>query len=148
MSKQKTRGEWRKEALKGWPNDNTRLSPHFTLGEFRCHSPKREPVPKDHVKALVDFCHDILEPLREEFGACEVESGFRPEYWNQAQGGASQSWHIYYKHPGQVGGDFNFAKGNVTQWRARAIELGAGGVGTYGDHIHIDTGPRRDWHGL
>ena len=41
------------------------------------------------------LCLQILEPLREEFGALKIHSGFRNAVHNEAIGGVHGSFHLY-----------------------------------------------------
>jgi len=66
------------------------LSDHFTEMELRVGTAEA------HVKANARFlCLQILEPIREEFGALEIHSGYRDPVHNEAVGGVATSFHMY-----------------------------------------------------
>lgn len=122
-------------------------SEHFNVSEFDCHDGTR--VPKAAYPALRRLCEDVLEPMRAQFGACHVTSGYRHRSYNASIGGASQSQHIYDDGPDSVAADVSFARGNPAEWARFARGLGKGGVGQYdrSGFVHVDNGPRRDWWG-
>jgi uncharacterized protein YcbK (DUF882 family) len=131
------------------------LTPHFRLAEFACRD--GTPVPASCVELLRDeLCAQVLEHLRERFGACHVLSGYRHQRYNASIGGARDSRHIY-RPDGRRGlaADVWFPKGTVAEWagvadtRLRALGWG-GGIGTYPRQrfVHIDS--RRElarWRG-
>lgn len=139
------------------PATRLRLSPHFTIEEFDCKD--GTPVPQAAIAALKDLCVHMLEPLRAKYGPCTVHSGYRSVAHNAQIGGEANSQHIYSNHPSSVASDVEFAEGSVAdwarsaRWRAGAkAPWAAGGRGGVGDYpserfIHVDSGPRRDWHG-
>ena len=135
-----------------------RLSPHFVIEEFDCHDGTR--VPKAAIPALKRLCSEMLEPLRAKYGSCTVNCGYRTASWNaRTPGSAPHSQHIYDQHPNSVAADVTFASGNVQEWASSArwrvstkpewTKGARGGVGDYPSQhfIHVDNGPRRDWHG-
>jgi hypothetical protein len=66
------------------------LSEHFTDTELRVAG--EDP----HVVVNAKFlCMQILEPIREEFGALEIHSGYRNPAHNDAVGGVHGSFHEY-----------------------------------------------------
>jgi uncharacterized protein YcbK (DUF882 family) len=134
-----------------------RLSPHFTIEEFDCHDGTH--VPASAIPALKELCLFVLEPMRAKYGACTVVSGFRTVAHNASVGGAKHSQHIYSQHPSSVAADVHFAHGSVADWakgarwrystQPRWTVKSRGGVGDYprSGFVHVDSGPRRDWHG-
>ena len=125
--------------------DDSVLSPHFRLEEFRCKDGTA--VPKASVPALKRLCEDVLEPLRERFGPCTVMSGYRPTAYNRSIGGARFSQHIYDLHPNTVAADLIFARGRPGEW-ADAAEplLQRGGLGRYPGFVHVDNrGTKARW---
>lgn len=128
-------------------SDPMQLSPHFNLREFSCKNGTQ--VPKGSVPALQRLCSEVLEPLRDRFGTCNVMSGYRPVDYNRKIGGAKFSQHIYDLHPNSVAADLTFARGRPSEW-ADAAEplLQRGGLGRYGSFIHVDNrGTRSRWSG-
>lgn len=143
-----------------------RLSPHFTVEEFDCHNGAR--VPSSCIPALRSLCVHVLEPLRSEFGAVRVVSGYRERLYNRSIGSTDGSYHVYDLRrraspsgwgPGGVAADLVPATGRPETWAAWARQhrtsnatlarRNAGGVGRYlrSGFVHLDTGPRRDWEG-
>lgn len=133
-----------------------RLSPNFLLAEFHCcrgHC-AREAVPARAVPALKRLVVEVLQPMRDEFGACSVHSGYRNASHNGHVNGATNSCHRYDARPKTPAADLSFERGNVNQWadfaRRRLNRLGnVGGVGRYpgSRFVHVDLGPKRDWNG-
>jgi hypothetical protein len=130
------------------PADDGRLTKHFHVSEFDCHDGRQ--VPAIAVPALRRLAKKILEPMRAEFGACDVLSGYRPADYNRRIGGATFSQHIYELTPDSVAADLTFSTGNPKAWAAFADELGSGGVGRYdgSGFVHVDNRPgRARWTG-
>jgi len=127
--------------------DDSQLSPHFQVDEFHCHDGTA--VPRAAVTALQRLSEDVLEPLREQFGACTVMSGYRPTAYNERIGGAKFSQHIYDLHPSSVAADLIFASGRPSEWADAAEPLCVqGGLGRYPGFIHVDNrGTRARWSG-
>jgi hypothetical protein len=118
-----------------------RLTVHFRLGEFFEAGASQPPAAT--MRMVRGFCSRILEPLRERYGACVVVSGHRTPARNAAVGGARWSWHVWEWHPGQMGVDVVFSRGQPSTW-GRAAERGrAGGIGIYSGHLHLDSRPGR-----
>jgi zinc D-Ala-D-Ala carboxypeptidase len=71
------------------------LSPNFQLSEFTDNKHGIANVPEEkHIKALILWCMNIGEPLREHFKKpVVITSGFRCEALNRAVGGATSSQH-------------------------------------------------------
>ena len=75
--------------------ENTRLSKHFTLGEFLnvgkypCNKPTLQ-----HVANMVYGCVMLLEPARQVVGPILINSGFRNEDVNALVGGVRNSQHL------------------------------------------------------
>lgn len=130
------------------PASGDRASTNFRINEFDTHD--GTPVPRMAYGGLRNLCERVLEPMRAEFGACIVLSGYRHASYNRAIGGATRSYHVYDLRDGsQVASDLRFARGNPALWAAFARRLGVGGVGQYNGpgFVHVDNGPRRDWRG-
>jgi uncharacterized protein YcbK (DUF882 family) len=94
----------------------------------------------------------VLQPMRDRFGRCTVNSGFRTKLHNGHVGGETNSFHRYELHPSGPASDVTFASGNVNQWAAEARRLlghNRGGIGRYSQQnfIHVDLGPMRKWDG-
>ena len=75
--------------------NDTRLSPHFKLGEFIKLSkyPDNKPT-MQHVANMVYGCVMLLEPARQVVGPIIVNSGFRNEDVNRHVGGVRNSQHL------------------------------------------------------
>ena len=127
---------------------SVRLSPHFVLAEFHCHD--GTPVPAQALPALRRLVRQVLEPMREKFGQCRVNSGFRTDSYNRKIGGEDKSQHLYHRSPADVAADVAFASGSPREWAAEAARLlrDGGGIGTYGTFAHVDNRPSRArWSG-
>jgi hypothetical protein len=135
----------------------TRLSENFVLAEFHCcrgHCAGAS-VPAGAVPALRRLVREVLQPMRDEFGRCDVHSGYRNAAHNGHVGGVTGSRHRYDVTPGEPAADVSFASGNVDGWARMARrrlnrQLGdIGGIGRYHDlgFVHIDLGPKRKWTG-
>jgi uncharacterized protein YcbK (DUF882 family) len=97
------------------------------------------PLTPQQRRALHDLCHRFLDPLRDRFGVTVVLSGCRSEDHNRAVGGAPDSFHMYAHHPGAVAADVRCATGRPADWHRFLDELGAGGLGAYPTHVHVDN---------
>lgn len=135
----------------------TRLSRDFVLAEFHCcrgHCAEAS-VPSNAVPALRRLVKEVLQPMRNEFGRCDVHSGYRNAAHNGHVGGVSGSHHRYDELPEEPAADVSFASGSVEEWARMARrrlrrELGdIGGIGRYhaSGFVHIDLGPKRRWTG-
>jgi GH24 family phage-related lysozyme (muramidase) len=86
------------QAAKAKPGDpfSTKLSPHFTLGEFALGQPARRFVTQHQVDTAIELAA-FLERVRIAFGGkrITITSGYRPAAINRAVGGASGSEHLY-----------------------------------------------------
>lgn len=142
-----------------------RISKHFVIEEFDCRDGTR--VPLAAVTGLIHWAHYFGEPMRERFGLCTVQSGYRTPAYNERIGGAPMSVHLMRtplprRVPNSptlaVAADVSFATGSAVSWAHWAQTLrhrnphlakrGRGGIGRYvtSRFIHLDTGPLRDWH--
>lgn len=80
-------------------NVNTRIAPHFTLGEFvRSGTAGRlfidNTPPDDAIINLIALCCYTLEPLRRKWGKpIVINSGYRCPKLNEAVGGVPNSQH-------------------------------------------------------
>lgn len=119
------------------------MSKHFMLGEFI--RDQAEAPPARTVRMVAKFAEEVLEPLRERYGACTVVSGHRTPVRNREVGGAPHSWHVWEWHIGEMGVDVVFARATPPIWAEAAKRGPAGGIGTYRGHLHLDSGPRRLW---
>jgi GH24 family phage-related lysozyme (muramidase) len=95
-------------AAKPKPGDpfSTKLSPHFTLGEFALGDPARRFVAQHQVDTAIELA-TFLEKVRTAFGGkrITITSGYRPAAINRSVGGASNSEHLY-NAPGVGAVDF------------------------------------------
>ena len=87
-----------KSAAKAKPSDpfSTKLTPHFTLGEFALGEPARRFTAQHQVDTAIELAQ-FLEKVRTAFGGkrITITSGYRPAAINRAVGGASNSEHLY-----------------------------------------------------
>jgi len=76
--------------------NDTRLSPHFRLGEFLNLSkyPDNKPT-MQHVANLTYGCLMLLEPARQLVGPILINSGFRSSRVNALVGGVRNSQHLF-----------------------------------------------------
>lgn len=132
---------------------SVRLSANFVLAEFHCcrgHCP-RASVPGNAVPALRRLVRDALQPMRNRFGRCEVNSGFRNKQHNKHVGGEDNSFHRYDVRPHAPAADVTFTRGSVNEWATEARRLlgNIGGIGRYPSQnfVHVDLGPKRKWDG-
>ena len=75
--------------------NDTRLSPHFRLGEFLNLGkyPDNKPT-MQHVANLTYGCLMLLEPARQVVGPILINSGFRSSRVNALVGGVRNSQHL------------------------------------------------------
>jgi hypothetical protein len=140
------------------------LSRHFVIEEFDSKDGARVRLRDEGgIAHLVEWW---LEPMREQWGAVTVHSGFRSLAHNAAVHGARRSVHLLRTPlPGRPAGsstpaaaaDVTCARGTPAGWhlwaqqhRRRHPHLslhGRGGIGQYASFIHLDTAALRDWNG-
>ena len=74
---------------------STRISAHFTLGEFALGQEARRFTAQHQVNTAAELCA-FLERVRSRFGKpVIITSGYRPPAINRSVGGASSSEHLY-----------------------------------------------------
>lgn len=148
-------GTARWEVLKAWRRRELRkrfpdgkISEHFRYIEF--FTKDGTPFPLLAVPGLQRICRTVLEPLRDEFGACYVTSGYRHYAYNEAIGGVADSRHVWDKRPLEPAVDVILARGTPAEWAAVATHLMAreyvgGGIGTYTrkHFVHLDLRIRK-----
>lgn len=114
-----------------------RLHEHFAAGELAC--------PCGVCTRLVVHWAlvELLQRMRWRIGRpVEVTSGFRCAPHNADVGGAPSSLHVCGMAADvQVDGLTPAMVADVAE------ECGAGGIGVYPRHTHVDVGPRRRWTG-
>lgn len=79
-------------------NENTQLSPNFTLKEFICRQPSDYPKYLALKEELIIKLELLLAKIRDKGYQCSrlvVFSGYRPPRFNAGGGGGRQSAHIY-----------------------------------------------------
>ncbi len=79
-------------------NQNLRISPNFTLGQFLCKQASGFPKYVALKPALVDKLEELLQEVNTRGIATPsfvVMSGYRTPYYNQAIGNVANSYHIY-----------------------------------------------------
>lgn len=119
----------------------TRITPHFSLSEFVSHD--GELVPARSRGVLERLCRRYLEPLRDRFGPVTVISGHRSARHNAEVGGAPRSQHVYGAWGYGVAADVRCERGSPREWYEFLNGLGAGGLGLYDGHVHVDNRPGR-----
>ena len=86
------------QAAKAKPSDpfSSKLTQHFTLGEFALGEPARRFTAQHQVDTAIELAA-FLEKVRVQFGGkrITITSGYRPAAINRAVGGASNSEHLY-----------------------------------------------------
>ena len=125
-----------------------RLSANFRVAEFHCKCGVH--VPGQAIPGLRRLVRQILQPMRDEFGACLVNSGYRTVRYNATIGGATNSKHVYTRDPAHPAADVRFAHGTPAQWAAKAERLlgNSGGLGIYRTFVHHDRlHGRSRWRG-
>lgn len=71
-----------------------RLSKNFTLDELIITSTSASNEPsEEHKEKLLYLCPYLLQPIRDEFGTVQVNSGYRSQGVNLAIGGSKTSQH-------------------------------------------------------
>lgn len=138
-------------AAKPKPSDpfSTKLTPHFTLGEFALGEPARRFVAQHQVDTAIELA-TFLERVRTAFGGkrITITSGYRPPAINRAVGGASQSEHLY--DAPSVGAVDVYVDGGdmmaVQRWVDREWPYSLGYAAPQFIHIGIRKGrPRVRW---
>ena len=123
---------------------NGNLTSHFSVEEFNCRD--GTPVPQAALPALKSWCERIGEPVRARYGAVRVNSGYRTASYNARIGGASNSVHIYDRHPGAVAVDHwceGASPSTVANYEDGLPE--ASGLGRYATFTHSDNRHRIGW---
>jgi len=114
-----------------------RLSPHFRAEELAC--------PCDECDRLVVHWAlvELLQRMRWRVGRpIIVTSGFRCPSHNEEVGGSTASLHIF-----GMAADVQCSGLTPRQLRDIADDCGAGGLGVYPRHLHVDVGEERSWDG-
>ncbi len=125
---------------------DVRLSANFVLAEFHCKDGTH--VPAQAMRGLRRLVRNQLQPMREKFGSCNVNSAYRTKSHNARVGGEPNSQHRYELGPESVAADVRFAQGSPREWAAEAERLlgNSGGIGTYRTFVHVDNrGKRGRW---
>ncbi len=121
---------------------NDRPSSNFDWAEFDCND--GTPIPEVAKPAIRHLCETVLEPLRAQFGAIHINSGYRTDAWNAHVGGETNSVHKYHVHIKAVAADCICAKGSPSQWHAFTAGK-ADGRGVYSSFVHNDNRNRIGW---
>lgn len=125
-----------------------RLSEHFTLQEFDCHS--GAVVPPELVPNVQRLVDEVLEPLRAKWcGPLVVISGYRAPLYNLRIGGAPKSAHME-----AMAADVRPLHVEVVPQLAADVEEmiqggllpSLGGFGKYRGSIHLDVRKPMDGH--
>ena len=125
--------------------------PNFFWYEFACKArygfEVRE-VPLRFQGNVMKLVAEVLQPLRDRFGAIEITSGYRHKEYNRACGGVIGSRHLT-----GMAADFQFISSLITPDETNLIAIGfmvsrfrfsglPGGVGWYRGFTHVDIGFR------
>jgi hypothetical protein len=118
--------------------ERVQVGPNFFLHEFDCKD--GTPCPSSAIPAIRRLVEQVLQPLRNRYGACTVISGYRTERHNKNVGGASNSRHLPKHYDHSPAADVRLATGTVDQWAetAESVLGGRGGLGKYRTTIHVD----------
>lgn len=114
-----------------------RVTAHFTEGEFAEHT--GTPAPAGYLVWVRKLCVEYLEPLRVEFGAVTIVSGWRSTTYNQSVGGAPKSFHRRIAGRRGSAVDLRCRRGRPTDWYAYLDSLGIPGLGLYPTWVHADN---------
>lgn len=115
-----------------------KLSENFAASELACPDSCR-----DCERLVVHWALlELLQRIRERVGVIVVTSGHRCVKHNRAIGGVESSLHIC-----GMAADIQAAELDPEQLAPLAKGFGAGGVGLYPRHVHVDVGERRRWTG-
>ncbi|MGE0200351.1 MAG: YcbK family protein [Candidatus Melainabacteria bacterium] len=113
---------------------NTRLSPHFTLGEFVMDGDR----PGEEVLRNLHLLAQRLQVVRDLLNRpVHINSGYRNPEHNAAVGGARNSYHLLGMAADVV----------IAGMPARAVQAflkhWSGGLGAYAGFTHLDIRPER-----
>jgi uncharacterized protein YcbK (DUF882 family) len=125
----------------------TKLTEHFNLEEFACHS--GEPVPTRFIKNVLRLA-DQLEEIRELIGnrPIKILSGYRSEAWNEKVKGAKHSQHLTASAADiVVEGMHPIDLANEIRHFMQMGMIIEGGLGIYNNWVHYDIrGTETIWH--
>lgn len=114
-----------------------RLSPHFRAEELACPCGECDRIVVHW--ALVE----LLQRMRWRIGRpLTITSGFRCPSHNEEIGGATASLHVF-----GMAADVQCSGLSPKQLADVADNCGAGGLGLYDRHLHVDVGKPRQWEG-
>ena len=123
------------------------VTTHFSWAEFDCNDKDSTPVPDQFKPNVRRLCEQVLEPIRQRFGAPLIpNSGYRTVAYNRAVGGAKNSTHL-----NGTGVDFHPVERSKVATLAALIEdmiragqlPALGGFGIYKNWVHCDIRPRK-----
>lgn len=115
------------------------LTHYFRLSEFQCKCK----FPHCQATVIYEPLLDLLEKIRLKAGGYPlfITSGFRCSAYNYAiDGSAKMSAHLV-----GAGVDLRHPHLSPIEIAKVAKECGAGGVGSYQEHVHVDCLALRDW---
>lgn len=116
----------------------SKLTRSFAWGEFWQDDGAVEP-PLWTVEHYRHLCRTLLQPARDALGPIVVVSGYRSKRYNAAVGGASASRHVPDSERGAVAADVYCPGRSPRELHQVLDQLGAGGLGLYSTHVHVDT---------
>tara|TARA_Y100001958_G_C21231657_1_gene557449 strand:- start:697 stop:1290 length:594 start_codon:yes stop_codon:yes gene_type:complete len=127
---------------------NQRLSPNFSLHEFRCKDENKTSVPEKYINNIRDLTKN-LERIRKEVGdkPIVIISGYRTPEYNKKIGGATRSQHMHAKAADiRVNGMKSEDLKNIILDLIDKKEITQGGVGYYPSFVHYDIrGTKARW---
>lgn len=117
--------------------DSARLTPNFKVQEFAC------PCDRDACSIVVVHWAlvSVLQLIRNRVGPVVIRSGYRCPSHNAEINGAGDSLHIC-----GMAADIS-AELRPEELASVADAAGAGGIGVYPRHVHVDVGELRFWEG-
>jgi len=124
-----------------------KLTPNFSLSEFRCHDGTDVP---DELMDNVTLLAENLQIIRDEIGLpMRVISGYRHPEYNRNIGGAKKSQHMTAKAADlKVSGVEPLELWKVITRLISEGKLHPGGVGLYTTFVHYDVrGRNARWYG-
>jgi len=123
------------------------LTRSFKLAEFECHD--GTDVPPELVPNVRRLCEQVLQPIRDRWGALIVISGYRTAAYNTRVGGAKKSTHLTGEgadiRPSKFA-DVEELHKDILKMHAEGRLPALGGLGLYRGWVHVDIRKAADGH--